>query len=366
MTITRENYEAYMLDYLEGTLPDDLRQELLVFLENNPELDPGNLSDVHAELIPDTSTRSNWINLRRKLADKSITPENCAEFFIALHEGLLDEALKNKLDKFILNHPDKTIEIQSYGKVYLKPDFNIIFNRKDEILKKKRKSLVRYLFPLAVAASVAVIVAMLLRGPLQVNDKVNNTAGIIENESTETPVSDVKDDPKDIDNLPVQKEENLLSSTKASSKVINVSENKNNINELNHEIDDTRTDNQMLAMATPLSAGRVTTDNPVPAIHVSFSNTAGPSMHRTVRKDDYKTVTEFVKDKAREIVPVPTDETGGFSLFAIARAGINGINKVTGTELALERQYAEDGKVKGVLFEAGKLEIYKPVKKVSN
>jgi hypothetical protein len=36
MTINRINYEAYALDYLEGTLPEDLKQEMELFLRQNP------------------------------------------------------------------------------------------------------------------------------------------------------------------------------------------------------------------------------------------------------------------------------------------------------------------------------------------
>jgi hypothetical protein len=36
--ITRENYEIYYLDYLEGNLSDKKTDELLLFLEENTDL----------------------------------------------------------------------------------------------------------------------------------------------------------------------------------------------------------------------------------------------------------------------------------------------------------------------------------------
>jgi len=38
MKINRENYEVYFLDYLEGKLPPDLVDELLIFMDKNPDL----------------------------------------------------------------------------------------------------------------------------------------------------------------------------------------------------------------------------------------------------------------------------------------------------------------------------------------
>jgi len=36
--ITRKNYEAYLLDYVEGNLSPELIAELMLFLEQNPDL----------------------------------------------------------------------------------------------------------------------------------------------------------------------------------------------------------------------------------------------------------------------------------------------------------------------------------------
>ena len=46
MEINRNNYEIFMLDYIEGNLPLDIREDLICFLNNNPDLK----DDVHALL----------------------------------------------------------------------------------------------------------------------------------------------------------------------------------------------------------------------------------------------------------------------------------------------------------------------------
>ncbi len=38
MSINRNNYEAFFLDYFEGRLPEEGKEELMRFLELNPDL----------------------------------------------------------------------------------------------------------------------------------------------------------------------------------------------------------------------------------------------------------------------------------------------------------------------------------------
>jgi hypothetical protein len=56
MAINRNNYEAYFIDYHEGRLPEELADELMVFLEANPDLKSA-FDDFEAvTLEPDTGT----------------------------------------------------------------------------------------------------------------------------------------------------------------------------------------------------------------------------------------------------------------------------------------------------------------------
>ena len=47
MKINRNNYEMYFIDYLDGVLSPDLVSELLLFLDENPDLKE-ELSDLDA------------------------------------------------------------------------------------------------------------------------------------------------------------------------------------------------------------------------------------------------------------------------------------------------------------------------------
>jgi hypothetical protein len=38
MSINKQNYEAYFLDYIEGCLDDSATLEMMAFIRNNPEL----------------------------------------------------------------------------------------------------------------------------------------------------------------------------------------------------------------------------------------------------------------------------------------------------------------------------------------
>jgi hypothetical protein len=83
MKITRENYEAYLLDYAEGVLSADQRAELFAFLEANPDLDAD--FDIPLDPIPVVyDESSDWSSLLR--SEKS-APKDLNTLLIAKLEG---------------------------------------------------------------------------------------------------------------------------------------------------------------------------------------------------------------------------------------------------------------------------------------
>ena len=72
MKITRENYEAYLLDHAEGVLSADQQAELFAFLEVNPDLDAD--FDLSLDPIPALSeVSSDWTALLQ--TEKRIVPD---------------------------------------------------------------------------------------------------------------------------------------------------------------------------------------------------------------------------------------------------------------------------------------------------
>ena len=169
--ITRNNYESYVIDYIDGTLDASLVNELLVFLENNPDIkeEVDFLSDeVKLQNHPIT------FNEKEKLK-KIITPvgdingDNYQEKFIAFYEGDLDKKEREDVLKFVSANGFIEKEFELFSNLFIEPDKNVYFPDK-ESLKKQRK-----LVYLPLIRNIAAALIILLAGVLFLlkNEKKN-------------------------------------------------------------------------------------------------------------------------------------------------------------------------------------------------
>lgn len=160
MNINRENYEIYFIDYFDGKLNPAETAGLMLFLEQNPELREEFEDFENVSLTPEEVV----FPAKEKLKKKDILPvagihaENYERFFIACHEGDLLETEKSQLREFLNLNPSLQKDFEAYGKVFLKPDENILYPGK--------KSLKKYPFAfrklIYYASSAAALILMLI------------------------------------------------------------------------------------------------------------------------------------------------------------------------------------------------------------
>ncbi|MBK8927677.1 MAG: hypothetical protein IPM74_17675 [Crocinitomicaceae bacterium] len=155
--INRHNYEAYLLDYLEGNLGTEEQHDLLVFLAENPDLKEAIDFDLPSiTLSPDKDVFENKADL--KMHDESTLSLNTVEYWmIDAVEGNLSTDKQQELDEFIRKHQlEKTFT--TYQATLLKADLNVVFAD-----KKSLKVATGIIIPLyARIASVAAIGLVLL------------------------------------------------------------------------------------------------------------------------------------------------------------------------------------------------------------
>lgn len=134
--INIENYEEYILDYLEGNLDEGLLLDFEIFLVNNPSI----ASEV--ENLLDYSLPSNSINVPDQnclkknldsLPSTSITIENFDERYLEYIEGNATESQQEELRVFMENNPSKNIDAKIISSTILVADKSIIFERKQEL-----------------------------------------------------------------------------------------------------------------------------------------------------------------------------------------------------------------------------------------
>ncbi|WP_372774479.1 hypothetical protein [Mangrovibacterium sp.] len=147
MQINRSNYESFFIDYIDGTLPDDLVNDFLDFLGNNPDL-AEELKAVSSMKLPDESVI--FDQKQQLYRTKSNTLEDFDFHAVAFLEGDLNEQQKQAFLNDVAADNAKLQSLQVLQKMRLHPEPQFIFPNKGKLLRHKRKPV--YLWAIRAAA----------------------------------------------------------------------------------------------------------------------------------------------------------------------------------------------------------------------
>lgn len=131
MSINKNNYEAFFLDYHEGNLSPQQVADLLLFVEQHPELKEEFESFENVTL----DDLSNVSFENKSSLKKEITLENKEDYFIRSVENTLTPAEKSLLENFVKQHPQFLPELELFKKTKVFADTSLVFENK-EALKK--------------------------------------------------------------------------------------------------------------------------------------------------------------------------------------------------------------------------------------
>jgi hypothetical protein len=165
MKITRENYETYVIDLIDGNLSAVQEEELMTFLANNPDLAFD--SDCNEIKIPvEDGLFSLKEGIKKGGTGNEINEENYGQFCIARMEKDLSSQMEFILEQFLAENPHLNNSAASYKSLVLRPDLSVSFKGK-QLLKKKQKNVIslnkRSVYRgISVAASIALLVSSYL------------------------------------------------------------------------------------------------------------------------------------------------------------------------------------------------------------
>jgi len=156
MKITRENYEPFFLDYLEGILNELLVNELIEFLHQNPDLKEELLLFEVVNLPSENINFNGKEKLHRAPYDKNEIFDNHSVAFI---EGDLPEEEITSFLAYIENHPERKRDLALFKETKLIPDESVTFPVKSKLYKTLpiRRLM---LWPLRIAAVLLVSIAL--------------------------------------------------------------------------------------------------------------------------------------------------------------------------------------------------------------
>ena len=199
MDITRKNYEAYFVDYLEGKLDEKLVDAFIEFLQKNPDLKEELKLFETVEAVPENATFTKKDKLYKAKYDEEDAFNHAA---IANLEGDISGKEKREFESYLSTHTEKQDDISLFSKTILNADENIQFEHKDKLYKKSGR---KVLFIWAGRVAAVLILAFAIFSLINTNKNTvtpENQLAQVENKT-----NTVEATPKDEVVKPVEKTE---------------------------------------------------------------------------------------------------------------------------------------------------------------
>jgi hypothetical protein len=379
MIINRENYEAFLLDLMEGNLSRDEENILRHFLKENPDLiaegDLTEFSISDSGKIPVSGIKFPMKDgLKKGGLNSEINAGNYEQFCIARLEGDLSAHAGNLLEVFLSENPGLRKSAEIFGHTILKADRSVIFPQK-HLLKKVTEAnapvkgyFTRKLIYMAVsvAASVTILISVFnfLSDSLmndQGPDRANQELSIADGQLTkpgpsEAPVSGTPGDGLSDESAEIAGRE-PGETTRART----------GLPQTSPAVKKETVVSQHFASREPvlLPAGNIIPKE-IKTIQTNFSpEIVRPAQYAIQR--DYQ-ITENERSGAGTFITgllsfatrnvIDNEDVGaGLNLWNIADAGFRGINSITGADLRLEREFNQDGELVSMAFSSRVIEF---------
>jgi hypothetical protein len=156
MSISRNNYESYLIDYLDGKLNTEEEKEVLLFLQSNPDIQEefNGITDAILDVEEDTILQDK--EQLKKPAYPAIK-KDVEHLLIAELENDLSTAEKIKLQHTLVAYPEAEKDRALFYNTLLKPDFSIQYPHKQTL--KRRKGVVLTIQHISALAASLILVA---------------------------------------------------------------------------------------------------------------------------------------------------------------------------------------------------------------
>ena len=161
MKINRNNYEAFLIDYLDGTLDAVMVAELLLFLEDNPDISEEfeGLEDVSLESQNIPFEEKNYLKKTEIKTIAGIGENNFEDYFIAFYENDLSSKEVGNLENFLIANSQLQAEFDLHKKLLLHKDESTVYQHKEK-LKRKAAIGIWWISGTGVAAAIVLLFAL--------------------------------------------------------------------------------------------------------------------------------------------------------------------------------------------------------------
>jgi hypothetical protein len=348
MKIDKSNYEVWFIDWLDGNLSDQQVEELMLFLEMNPSLreEFDELPALKLNAPQDTFLKKDLL----KKSKSEITLSQLEYLSVAFLENDISPDQRSELKEIIEEDPEKQNVFELIQKTKLTAT-DILYSHKHQLIRQPlRQKVIRWsLIGLSAAATVAIVIMSYLAiphhltdneeiGKLSIIDTTNNSGSNQTFSITRRKPVFRRDGKFSVSTI------NTIKTIKPYSIADELA--------LIHKLDSPE------KILTPPLSEHIA--DALPNILISQSS---PQIFTPI-EDERSNVGRFIARVFREkILKENTLKTSPLEAFEIAEAGVTGLNKLLGWEMALNKNIDEDGKPGSVYFSSRLLKFNTPVKK---
>lgn len=353
--ITRENFEVYAADFLDGKLSPEDTILFLAFLRENPDLKEL-LSEIDKfSLTPGNESFTGKNTLHKDFALKTrVTADNFEEFAVASSENLLTMRQEQNLELYLTQHPEKQKDLELFRKVHLSPDLSIRFPSRKALYRGRKRTLLYYRNAFAAAASFLLLAGLylLLERPFSETHPSAGTT-VVQVPAAEKPSEEIRT----VDQ-PVNSGKPEYTATAEKS---GMPEGKTRVTQA-QMLNETKED-FALKEVQPIPLQPVPYTYPSLGMQAALTGTPSSTLQQKPR-EEYLSLTELAAMEIRKrIKPVSANDKTPITLWDIAEAGVNGLGKLTGAKIRLDKKYGPDGNLIAVDFESPLFALSAPVKK---
>ena len=367
MEINRHNYEAYLLDQLEGNLSVEEQQKLHNFLRLNPDCS-GELTEMEPWILESEKVCFQNSKLLKKEFPGSttlLTDHNFDLFSIARMEGDLSGEQITAHQAMVEADDHIAEQWEGWQRTSLVPEA-LVFKGKDRLKHGKGPlNRVVWISVISAAAAVALVLVLFKTGPElpQQEDYSQSAQNLIPEQAIGDPVqADVQEE---VQTEIVETVENLTVQSTPDPPVQKVKEPV--LFSINKERDHPKgTDSKVDVVP---QADLQPRPGALSANHLNSASVAGEAVPDQIEPLDIPpvpihlsslSVAQIYELDLQEIVENYTEEKD-FSLLKIANAGIKGINKLTGSDISLMASRDEEGEVSGFQLKSKRFSLTRPL-----
>jgi len=348
MMIDQNNYEAYLLDYLEGNISEEDKMLLLDFLKNHPELEADLDLDINTKLTPTKPVFEFKEQLLKHEADKYEMPVLDYLLIKQNEEGLTGS---EKAELLLAEPNDKARQEQStlYDRTRLQADESIKYNSKSKLRRFVLLPVIKQVI-VSRGAAAAAIIALLMSVWWFANEPIDNVPvtatieDISELQEKKVLTADSKIVEKKIapgDTQPSKDSLLKLSSNPMELKVKPI---------ITKDKKPAEGNAQYIAGIRQME--RLDRHRPINAFEHGLNVMMPQYMNNNLLREELASIYRQIEEE---------DNSPGLSL-AFVESGVKVMNFLSKESVKMQKYYNSDGKVVGYKLKADKLEVNRRMK----